>query len=79
MSAKEVIKVSSNLIRKNVFVSQKVNEWLEKESSDTGLSQSSIISMALLNYIKQQETPEMINKLMIAMDELKEMEKSEKK
>lgn len=71
--------MSSNLIRKNVFVSQKVNEWLEKESSDTGLSQASIISMALLNYIKQQETPEMINKLMLAMDELKEMEKSEKK
>lgn len=71
--------MASNLIRKNVFVSQKVNEWLEKESLDTGLSQASIISMSLLNYIKQQETPEMINKLMLAMDELKEMEKSEKK
>jgi len=63
--------IMSSLIRKNVFVSPKVNEWLQKESESTGLSQASIISFALLSYIKQQETPVMVDKLMEMFEDLK--------
>lgn len=68
---KGVLIMSSNLIRKNVFVSPEVNEWLQKESQATGLSQASIILFALLTYIKQQETPVMVDKLMEMFEELK--------
>lgn len=68
----------TNLIRKNVFISRKVNDWLEKESQETGLSQSAIMSMAISTYMKQQETPDMVNKLVEIMEQSKKIEQENK-
>lgn len=67
----------TNLIRKNVFISDQVNNWLEQESEKTGLSQSAIMSIAISTYIRQQETPDMVNKLMQMFEQIKETEGKE--
>lgn len=68
----------TNLIRKNVFISDQVNNWLEQESEKTGLSQSAIMSMAISTYMRQQETPHMINDLKSLFEQMQSMEQKEK-
>lgn len=51
------------LIRKNVQVTKKVAEWYEQESYKSGLSQSSLMLMALSYYIDQQKSMDMVDTL----------------
>lgn len=42
-------------IRVNCRISKKANDWLDRRSVETGISKSSLISLAVENYIKETE------------------------
>ena len=41
--------------RINVRISLKANEWLDKESAETGFSKSTMVMLALEQYIQQKQ------------------------
>lgn len=43
------------MIRVNTRISKTSNEWLDNYSADTGLPKSTIIMMAIENFIKEKE------------------------
>lgn len=49
--------------RLNVRVSPELNEWLDKKSSEMGISKSSLVAMAIANYRVQLETIDVVKKL----------------
>lgn len=53
--------MDKKLKRKNVYVSEEVNEWLEKESEKTGLSQAAIMLTAINVYMRQTQLPGQID------------------
>lgn len=53
----------NNTVRKNVYLSQEINDWLVKESEKMGIAQSNLISIAVHQYMKQSQAPDMINDL----------------
>lgn len=62
------------LIRKNTQVPNYVAEWLEDRAENTGMSQSSIILMALNQYIDQQKSMDMGGMLQELIDKVNNME-----
>lgn len=52
-------KGKARLVRKNTQVPKYVAEWLESRSEETGLSQSSIMLLAITQYMDQQKSLEM--------------------
>lgn len=55
--------MESNLFRINTRIGQKQNQWLEKESAETGISKSALIAIALEQYIQQKDTVEAMNNM----------------
>lgn len=55
--------IESNLFRINTRIGQKQNQWLEKESAETGISKSALMSIALEQYIQQKDTVEAMNNM----------------
>lgn len=54
------------MIRVNTRVSKDVNDWLDNESKRTGVAKSTLIYLALEQYINQKRA-------ISAMDEMKEL------
>lgn len=52
-----------NLIRINIRVSQKIKSYFENKSYETGVPQSSLMALALEEYIDQKEVANMFSKL----------------
>lgn len=48
------------LTRKNIWMSKQIASWYEEESTKTGMTQSSIMVMALSSYIDQRKGFEMM-------------------
>lgn len=46
----------ANMVRVNTRISNKANDWLDKESKSTGVPKSTLIYLALETYISQQQT-----------------------
>lgn len=61
------------LIRKNVQVTSKIAKWFEDESYKTGLSQSSLMLMALSSYVDQQTSMTMVDSLELISKKMGEM------
>lgn len=66
------------LSRKNMYMSQEVATWYEKESERLGVSQSALMTMVLSQYIDQKKSLDMGDMLKEMMIMLKK-EKSNKK
>lgn len=49
------------LVRKNIRMSDEVANWYEEKSNELGVSQSSLMVMALSEYIKQDKTINMMS------------------
>ena len=52
---------NSKVVRKNMWMSKSIAQWYEEQSKKTGMSQSSIMVMALSQYIDQQKMLNMSN------------------
>lgn len=50
-----VIGNKSEMQRINVRISIKANEWLDRESAETGFSKSTMVMLALEQYIQQKQ------------------------
>lgn len=72
-------KERNNLIRKNVQVPNYVAAWLEERSKNTGMSQSSLILLALTQYIDQQKSMDMGSMLQELIDKVNSLEQKEEK
>ena len=59
-----------NLIRVGLRVSKKIKDYFEKKSYETGVPQSSLMALALEEYIDQKEVANAFSKL----EELKKQE-----
>lgn len=45
----------SELVRVNTRISKKANDWLDKESEEYGIPKSTLILLAIENYIREKE------------------------
>lgn len=66
-----------NMIRMNLYLPKQYREWLEKKSSDTGITMSAIMVIALKTYMDQQDTMELMPKMLAKLNELESMSKEE--
>lgn len=55
------IMTDNKLARKNIWMSKQIASWYEDESKKTGMTQSSIMVMALSSYIDQRKTFDMMD------------------
>lgn len=67
------------MVRVNTRISEKANNWLDKESNNTGLPKSTLILLAVENYIQQKEAMSMMGDMGQVVDKLNELEKAVKR
>jgi hypothetical protein len=69
----------AEMVRLNVRVSKRLGDWLDKETEETGVPKSTIVYLALEQYMTQKEAMSMMNEKMPVYKELLEkIEKLEK-
>lgn len=59
-------------IRKNITLSDKTAMWYEDKAKEMGLSQSAIMSIALQEYIKQDNALKTMSEVLVEMKKLQE-------
>lgn len=62
------------MFRINTRISVRSNEWLDKESHRTGIPKSTIILLAIENYIQQKEAMEMMGDMGMLLERLERIE-----
>lgn len=63
------------MIRVNTRISMTANKWLDNYSADTGLPKSTIIMMAIEDYIKQKDVIERMGDMNELYKKLEEIER----
>lgn len=63
----------SDMVRINTRISREVNDWLDAKSERTGVSKSTLIYLALEQYIQQQRVADDMPKMMEMITELKRL------
>lgn len=63
----------AEMVRVNTRVSKEVNDWLDNKSARTGVSKSTLIYLALEQYIQQQHVVSEMPKMMELLEELKKV------
>lgn len=66
----------SEMVRVNTRLSADLNDWLDKESENSGLSKSSIIMMAAENYRKEKEVMKGMADMGQLVAKIEELEKA---
>ena len=67
----------AEMVRLNTRVSKEVNDWLDHKSAKTGVPKSTLIYLALEQYIQQQHVVNELPKMMEMMDELKKLKQAQ--
>lgn len=67
--------VESNTFRINTRIGQKQNKWLDRESSETGITKSALVAMAVDQYIQQKDAVEAMNNMHDLFIKLEDIEK----
>lgn len=68
------IKMAEKLVRVNSRIGAKQNAWLDKESEETGISKSSLMQMALENYIGQKDAVSAMNNMSAMYEKVTSLE-----
>lgn len=63
----------AEMVRVNTRISKEVNDWLDNKSARTGIAKSTLIYLALEQYIQQQHVVNEMPKMMELLDELKKV------
>lgn len=58
------------MVRINTRVSKKMNDWLEKEMADTGVPKSTLIYLALEQYVQQKEAVDVLGQIVQKIETL---------
>lgn len=62
------------MFRINTRISVKSNEWLDKQSLETGIPKSTLILLAIENYIQQKEAMAMMGDMGMLVERLERIE-----
>ena len=60
-------------IRKNISISEETAKWYEDKAKEIGTTQSALMSIALTDYIKQDNALKTMSNIMVEMKRLQEM------
>lgn len=71
--------VENNAVRVNTRISKQANEWLDKRSHQSGIPKSSLILLAVENYIKEQEAFAHMGTIHEVLNKLERLEKAVKR
>ena len=66
----------TNLVRKNIYIPDFVNDYLVKEAEKRGLTQSNVISLALQEQQKQEKAIDSISNLDRLIEKLEELKEA---
>lgn len=64
----------ANMVRVNSRVSEDVNDWLDTESKRTGVAKSTLIYLALEQYINQKENMKVMKQFPELLSRMEELE-----
>ena len=65
----------ADMVRVNTRVSKHINDWLDKESEETGVPKSTLIFLALDQYVQQKTVMKDFSQLGVVIQKLEELEK----
>lgn len=65
----------AEMVRVNTRISTKLNEWLDKQTEETGLPKSTQIMLALEQYYQQKEVMSKMNEMNEIIEKLNEVQK----
>lgn len=60
-------------VRKNISISEETAKWYEDKAKEIGTNQSALMSIALNDYIKQDNALKTMSNIMIEMKRLQEV------
>lgn len=60
-------------VRKNISISEETAKWYEDKAKEIGTTQSALMSIALVEYIKQDNALKTMSNIMIEMKRLQEV------
>ena len=67
--------IESNTFRINTRIGLKQNEWLDKESAETGIAKTGLVAMAIEQYIQQKDAVEAMNNMHDLYNKVADIEK----
>lgn len=75
LSKKEMKAMTDQLFRLNVRVSKENNDYLEKKSTETGISKSALVQIAVEQYRQQGEAVRAMNNMERYVDQLEQVQR----
>ena len=60
-------------VRKNISISEETAKWYKDKAKEIGTTQSALMSIALVEYIKQDNALKTMSNIMIEMKRLQEV------
>lgn len=64
------MEIKKDKVRVNINLSSKVKEFFEEKSIETGIPQSSLMAMALSEYMEQKKALDMMGTLIKRLDDM---------
>jgi len=64
----------SCMVRINTRISKTLNDWLDKRSKETGVPKSTLVFLAIEQYMQQQKTLDMVECLSSVVEAVKGLE-----
>lgn len=71
-----MIENKPEMVRVNTRISGKANEWLDKQSLETGVPKSTLILLAIENYIREKEAMAMMADMGQVVEAIERLEKA---
>lgn len=65
-----------DMVRVNTRISSKANDWLDKESFSSGIPKSTLILLAIENYIQQKDAMAMMTDMGQVVQAIERLEKA---
>ncbi len=64
------------MVRVNTRISVKANDWLDKQSNETGIPKSTLILLAIENYVREKEAMAMMADMGQVVEAIERLEKA---
>jgi len=65
----------AEMVRVNTRISSTLNDWLDKKSEESGVPKSTIVMLALEQYVRQEETFKHMGNINPILEKLEEIQK----
>lgn len=65
----------AEMVRINTRISKEINEWLDNETEKTGVPKSTLIFLALDQYVNQKRVMKDFNNMGVVLEKLEQIEK----